>query len=92
MSGEGIVPTPELEAAVLAGVYYDPRGGPVILEMLTGKVFETPPPQPTEEERQMAQTIVEELLKLHYDTLDWACQEVLGEGIDAPAFDIQDET
>jgi hypothetical protein len=80
-------PTTEMEAAVWSSLYHDPRSSPVIVQILTGKVFDTPPPMPTDKQRQMARPVVEELLRLYYTTFATAVAEVTGE-IEMPHFDI----
>jgi hypothetical protein len=52
--------------------------------MLTGETFKARPTQPTDKERQMAHETVEQLIALHYDALDRACVEVLGENLTDP--------
>lgn len=74
--------TPELEEAVWSTLYHHRRSTPAIVEMLTGKVFETPPPVPTDEQRLMAHDTVEELITVHYRCLNDAMIEVTGEGLD----------
>ena len=71
--------TPEMREAVMRTLYHHPRSSPIIVEMLTGEVFEAPPPQPTDEQKQMACETVEELIALHYKSFREACIEVLGE-------------
>ena len=71
--------SPEMREAVLKTLYHHPQSGPVIVQMLTGEVFETPPPQPSEEEKKMAYETVESLIAIHYDSFRQACIEVLGE-------------
>ena len=79
--------TPEMEAAVWATLYHDPRSSPIIVQMLTGRVFETPPPRPTDEQCQMAHQVVEELLRFHYTNLNAAMIEVIVEELEMPKFD-----
>ncbi len=79
--------SPELQEAVWSTLYYDERSSPLIIEMLTGKVFDAPPLPPTEEQKTMAREIVEGLLFLHYTTLAGAVRETTGEEIDLPPFD-----
>ncbi len=62
--------SPELEDAVWSTLYYDERSSPIIIQMLTGKVFETPPTPPTDEQKAMAREIVEGLLFLYHNALD----------------------
>jgi hypothetical protein len=62
--------TPELKEAVWSTMYYDERSSPVIIEMLTGRTFATPPLPPTEEQKAMAREIVEGLLFLYHNALD----------------------
>lgn len=70
---------PELEEAVWKTLYHHPRSSPIIVRMLTGRTFDTPPPQPTEEEKQAASETVEELLATYYSAYRAACIEVTGE-------------
>lgn len=79
--------TPELKEAVWSTMYYDERSSPVIIEMLTGRTFATPPLPPTEEQKAMAREIVEGLLFLYHNTFADAVHEVTGEEIDLPPFD-----
>ena len=74
--------TPEYVDAVWCSLYHHPRGGPVVIEMLTGQTFQTPPPVPTEEQKRMASDVVEDMLGVHYKLLDEAMVEVTGEGLD----------
>lgn len=67
--------TPELKEAVWCTMYYDERSSPLIIEMLTGKVFPVPPLPPTEEQRAMAREIVEGLLFLYHNALDDAVRD-----------------
>lgn len=71
--------TPEMKQAVLRSLYHHPRSSPIITEMLTGERFDSPPPQPTEAEKEMAREIVEDLVALHYRAFREACIEVTGE-------------
>lgn len=87
MTNQEVKPSPELEAAVWSTLYHDPRSTPVIISVLTGRVFETPPPVPTALQREMAREIVEELLSLHYQLLSQSVLEVTGELIEIPEFD-----
>ncbi len=74
--------TPEMEEAIISTIYHHPMGGRTILELLAGRAFKTPPPVPTDEQRQMAHDIVEELLRLHYRSLNEAMKEVIGEELE----------
>ena len=71
--------TPELEEAVMKTLYHHSRTTPIIVEMLTGKKFETAPPLPTNEEKAQVGPIVEELVEHYYRSLRSAYIEVLGE-------------
>ena len=73
--------TSELVEAVWRTLYHHPYGSVVIVELLTGRRFDTPPPTPTDEQERMAHDIVEELLRAHYTALNGAMEEVLGEGL-----------
>ncbi len=73
--------SPEMREAVMRTLYHHPRSSATIVQMLTGEVFAEPPPKPTEEERQMAHEIVEQLIALHYDVLRQAVIEVTGEDL-----------
>lgn len=76
--------SPEMHGAVLRTLYHHPRSTPVIVSMITGLRFETPPPLPTESEKQMAHETVERLIALYYEIFREACIEVTGED---PAID-----
>ena len=80
--------SPEMEAAVMSTLYHDPRSSPIIVQILTGRVFETPPPLPTSEQRLIAHSTVEELLYIHYDTLRESMRVVIGEELEMPALDM----
>ena len=71
--------TPEMEEAVHRTLYHHPRSSPAIVQLLTGRTYDTPPHPPTEVQEQMAHDVVEELITIHYTTLRKACIEVTGE-------------
>ena len=74
--------TPELEEAVWRTLYHHPHSSAIIVQLLTGRTFKTPPPVPTDKQRQMAHDVVEELLRLHYRSLNEAMKEVIGEELE----------
>ena len=74
--------TEEMTAAVEKTLYHHPRSSPIIVQLLIGKTFNTPPSVPSEEEKAMAHEVVEELIALHYRSLRLAFIEVLGEDLE----------
>ncbi|MDP3731099.1 MAG: hypothetical protein Q8R34_01220 [bacterium] len=74
--------TLEMREAAMKTLYHHPRSSPFIVQMITGRVFEAPPPKPTEKEKQIANETVEALLKYYYENLRQAVLEVTGEDIE----------
>jgi len=71
--------TPELRQAVIRTLYHHSRTTPVIVQMLTGEIFETPPPLPTDKEKVQTESTVEELVEHYFRSFRSACIEILGE-------------
>ncbi len=71
--------TPELKDAIIRALYHHPKTTPIIVRILTGRAFDTPPPLPTDEEKKQTETIVEELVAYYFKAFRNACIEVTGE-------------
>ena len=50
------------EGALAKTLYHHPESTPAVIEMATGKTFNTPPPVPTEKEKRYAGAMVENLI------------------------------
>ena len=72
----------EVRQAVMRTLYHHPRVTPIIVEMLTGETFETPPPLPTDKERALAVEKVEKMVNRYYDSLGDAYSAILGENLE----------
>lgn len=74
-----VIISSEMDAAVWSTLYHHKDSSPEIVQMVTGVVFETPPPVPTELQKEMAHSEVKKLLRLYHNFNKAMCEVVDGE-------------